>query len=45
MTIRGQSVIDYSIVSCNAVHFIDTFNIIELDPLYSDWTLFIKYFT
>ena len=36
MTFRGQSVIDYSIVSYNAVHFIDTFSIIELDPLYSD---------
>ena len=45
MTFRGQSVIDYATVSCNAVYFVDTFSIIELDPAISRWTLFIKYFT
>ena len=36
MTFQGQSVIDYSIAARKALRFIDTFEIVELDSLFSD---------
>ena len=36
MTYRNQSVIDYSIVSFQSLPFIKTFNVLELDALFSD---------
>ena len=36
MTFRNQSIIDYSIVSHQALQFVKMFKISELDPLFSD---------
>ena len=36
MTFRNQSVIDYSIVSHQALHFVKMFTVSELDALFSD---------
>ena len=36
MTFRNQSIIDYSIISHQALRFVKMFSILELDSLFSD---------